>query len=156
MVVVREAVAADREAARDLSARAERALRKVYRPSPELVRAGGAPASDWPGLVAECDGELVGTVSYQVQEDRLHLRALMVDPDHQRQGVARALIGRLSELARLLGVTRLSLYTVVQTGNVPIFERLGFTVVSVQPAEGLDPVVPEANVTEAYMERPAS
>jgi len=45
MVVVREAVVVDLEAVRDLSARAERTLRKVYRPNPEILRAGEAPTS---------------------------------------------------------------------------------------------------------------
>jgi hypothetical protein len=48
-------------------------------------------------------------------------------------------------------VARLSLYTIVETGNVQIFERLGFRVVSTEPACGFEPVS-AAEITEAYME----
>lgn len=48
----------------------------------------------------------------------------------RRQGVARALVEALAGLARELGLRALVAGTVKETGNVEIFVRLGFRVVS--------------------------
>ena len=155
-VIVREWLpgdAGDAERARGVAERAGRALRAVYRPTPELVRSNQARADDRRQLVAECNREIVGTVSYEVRGDKLHLRSLAVDPVWQRQGIGRALLAHAIDLARSLGASRLSLYTVVETGNVIIFERLGFRVVSTESGCGLEAVA-AATVTEVYMEMP--
>src|SRR4029077_1874740 len=83
-----------------------------------------------------CRGErIIATVRYQRQDDRLHLMGLGVHPDFRRQGVARRLIRELTAIARRTGVRALSLYTVTQTGNPAIFQRLGFRIVSEAPDE---------------------
>jgi N-acetylglutamate synthase-like GNAT family acetyltransferase len=129
------------------------ALRAVYRPTPELVRSSQARADHRRQLVAERNREIVGTVSYEIRGDKLHLQSLAVDPVWQRQGIGRTLVAHVAELARSLGASRLSLYTVVETGNVIIFERLGFRVVSTESGCGLEAVA-AATVTEVYMEMP--
>jgi ribosomal protein S18 acetylase RimI-like enzyme len=151
IVDVREALPGDAECTRALVDRAGSTLRAVYRPTPELMRSSEARAAARRQLVAERNGEIVGAISYEKCGDRLHLQSLAVDPTSQRQGIARMLVAHCVKLARSLGVSRLSLYTVVETGNVSIFERLGFHVVSTEPADGLEAVT-AATVTEAYME----
>ena len=76
---------------------------------------------------------MVGTVSFAISDERLRVIALAVLPECQRRGVARALINRLQVIARNRKCRALALYTVAETGNVPIFERLGFRLGTTQP-----------------------
>jgi nickel-dependent lactate racemase/N-acetylglutamate synthase-like GNAT family acetyltransferase len=148
-IIVREAEAADHVAIHEVSGLAVQALRRIYQPT-------GSP-SDQPRvalagrLVAEIDGEIVGTVGYRLGNDLLHIIGLMVHPDHWRQGVARRLIESLLQIAGTNGLRSLSLFTVKETGNVPIFERLGFKVITECEAADLQSVSGAA-LTEAYME----
>ncbi|MGH9255666.1 MAG: GNAT family N-acetyltransferase [Vicinamibacterales bacterium] len=148
---IREALPGDAEQARAIAERAGLTLRAVYRPTPALVRSSEARAAQRRQLVAAHNGQIVGTISYETHGDRLHLQSLAVDPVWQRRGVGRALVAHCVKLARSFGASRLSLYTVVETGNVRIFESLGFHVVSTEPGRSLE-AVGAASVTEAYME----
>jgi len=67
--------------------------------------------------------------------------------------VLRALVEYLGNLARTEGLRALSLYTVKQTGNVPVFERLGFHSVREEPAKW---AVSDCNgeLTDVFMEKP--
>lgn len=125
-------------------------LRQIYRPSPEaLARRAKLPAL--PRLVAEVGDTIVGTVEYALAKERLHIMGLFVLATHRRHGVARALV---DELAVLAGALPLSLDTIRETGNVPIFERLGFVVVREQPARDF---VSERfrELIDVYLERPS-
>jgi len=78
----------------------------------------------------------------------------MVHPDHQRHGIARALLDHVAMLAAEAGKRALSLNTVKQTGNVSIFSRLGFVVVR----ETIDDDTVTENLTDedlidVYMEK---
>ena len=150
-VIVRELLPGDAEGARVVAQRAQQALRAVYRPNAELVRSNEMRVDNRHQLVAVHGRQIVGTVSYDQRGDKLHLRSLAVDPVWQRRGIGRALIAHVVQLARSRGASRLSLYTVVETGNVPVFERFGFRLVCTEPACGLEPVG-EASISEAYME----
>ena len=150
-VIVRELLPSDAEGAHVVAQRAQKALRAVYRPSAELVRSNQAKVDCRHRLVAVHSRQIVGTVSYDQRGDRIHLQSLAVDPEWQRRGIGRALIAYLVELARSRGASRLSLYTVVETGNVPVFQRFGFRVVSTEPACGFE-AVGAADINEAYME----
>ena len=70
---------------------------------------------------------------------------LFVHEHHRRRGVARALLDALGP--------RLSLFTIRETGNVPIFERLGFAVVREELATEYVSDA-HAQLHEVYMERP--
>ncbi len=150
MVHVRQARPADGQAVEAVTAAAFAPLRRIYRPRPgvQWVR----PAVVW-RLVAVEGRRVVGTVRYVYDQDRLHLMGLAVAPGRRRRGVARALIEHAARLARRRGLWALSLYTVVQTGNVPIFERMGFRVVRQGPSPH-DEASDGAPVGEAYLERP--
>jgi len=67
-------------------------------------------------------------VRFRAVGDRLALLGLAVHPDFRRRGVARALVAHLTLIARERGAKTLSLHTVRETGNVTVFERLGFAV----------------------------
>jgi GNAT superfamily N-acetyltransferase len=154
-ILIREALSRDADSATVVSVRAEGFLRTIYRPTEALTQAMRSSQTTRRQLVAICDDEVRGTVSFEQRGDCLHLQALAVDPDWQRRGVARALISHAKALADSRGIPLLSLYTVVETGNVTIFERLGFHVVSTRLATGLEPVA-APTLTEAYMQMPIS
>ena len=147
---VREATEADNGAVEEVCRLATEDLRRVYRPAPPLSERGvSKPTSR---LVAEIGGTIVGTVRYCLDSDRLHIIGLMVSPCHRRRGVARRLVESLAEIGRANWAGRLSLFTVKESGNVPVFERLGFRVVRETAAADLESVSGEP-LTEAYMER---
>lgn len=97
---------------------------------------------------------MVGAVSYEREGAWLHLRNLAVDPACQRRGVARRLIEAACDLALERKLSGLSLETIRETGNVPIFERLGFTAISESPSRLMEGARGEA-VTDVRLYRPA-
>ena len=133
IVSVRHANDDDQPALRELSARAVATLRQVYRPTPVAIGAKHARRANRQCLVAMIGPITVGYLEFETRPDALRLLGPMVDPDHRRQGVARALISQLIAIARNTGTARLSLATIEQTGNVEIFTKLGFHVVSRAP-----------------------
>ena len=149
-IVVREGVTLDSDATHDIRARANQSLRTIYCPSAAL-QLREAREMNRRELVAECDGQICGAVFYEVHDERVHLQSLAVDPMWQRRGIARALIEHAARRCQSLGARSLSLFTVVETGNVTIFERLGFRVTSMASPSDLEPVS-TINLTEAYME----
>jgi len=150
-IKVRKATSEDTTAIDEVGRLAVADLRKVYRPTPSAVKRARAQRTT--RLVAVLDGRIVGTMRYRPEGDRLHLMGPMVHPDFRRRGVARAIVESVATIARTIGAARLSLFTVVETGNVPIFERMGFKVVRTTSAEDVESVCGLA-LNEAYMERP--
>jgi ribosomal protein S18 acetylase RimI-like enzyme len=125
---VRDATDADHDGLEQVSREAIATLHQVYRPT---VAARARRPADGAGLrtLVALDGELVvGSVQWNVDGSRLHLRGLGVGAAHRRKGVSRALVDHLVGIARELRLSGLSLYTVRETGNVAIFERLGFRI----------------------------
>ena len=152
MIEIRACLENEVAAAERVAAEAFVGLRKVYRPTPDAVRNKQKLESDLKRLVALDGPDVVGTVQYRLQDNRLHLLGLAVSPRRRRSGIARALIERLCGIASDQQCQRLSLYTIEKTGNVAVFERLGFKVVERAPAENLISMSGEP-LTEAYMER---
>lgn len=150
-VVVRIAGVNDVETTRRVTDEAFASVRSIYLPN-ALARAHLTTlAPTLERLVAESDGQIVGTVRFGIDEGCLRIVALAVLPAYRRQGVARALLVALLSFAQDQGCRALSLHTVVQTGNVPMFQRLGFRLLSERPDDYS--VSPSGDpVTEAYME----
>ena len=151
--IVRAATPADEVAVAAVNASAIETLRQVYRPNARAVAQKSAQAHTLTRLVAERAGRIVGAVDYRLESDRLHFLSLDVHADSRRQGVARFMIAELDRIGRQAGLERLTTYTVVQTGNVAIFERLGFRVASIEPSELFESDRFDA-ITEAFLERP--
>jgi predicted N-acetyltransferase YhbS len=149
---VRDATDADREGIEQVSREATATLRQVYRPT---VAARARRAAEEPNLrtLVALDGELVvGCVYWSVEGSRLHLLGLGVGVAHRRKGISRSLLEHLVGVAHELGLSGLSLNTVRETGNVEIFERLGFRV----RREGNDGTFESdryATLTDVSMER---
>ena len=151
--LVREAGPLDEKAAQPWGRQAFADLRQIYVPKPDVQMRASGEQQSFSRLVAERDGQIVGTVCWRVEGDRLHLRALAVACDHRRRGIARALVTRCVDLARQSALRAVSAYTVAETGNVPIFQRLGFTLIR-QELDGFATTPSGLPVTEAYLELP--
>jgi ribosomal protein S18 acetylase RimI-like enzyme len=148
MITVRIATEDDEAAASLLARGAFDELRRIYKPK------DSAAAANSPGLrlVAEIDRRIVGTVRYEIEGQKLHLRGLAVAAGHRRTGVGRALVEHCSGIAISAGLRSLSLYTINETGNVAFFERLGFRVVREEPASWAESPL-GADLIEVYLER---
>ena len=81
-------------------------------------------------LVALKDDLVVGVAEYFQNDDFLYIQGIAVHPDHRERGACRSILHRAEEIATLRHLSGLSLSTIKETGNVEIFERLGFKVVS--------------------------
>lgn len=86
------------------------------------------------GGIATVEGAAVGSVRFRPEPDHLYVGRVAVDPAQRGRGVARALMAFAErETARLgLPETRVQVRRSL-TGNVAMFERLGYRVVDEQP-----------------------
>jgi amino-acid N-acetyltransferase len=83
-------------------------------------------------VVAEIDGVVVGCGALHVLwADLGEIRTLAVHPDHRKAGIGAALLQRLIETARELGLTRLFALTF----HTDFFERHGFTEIEGTPVD---------------------
>jgi ribosomal protein S18 acetylase RimI-like enzyme len=62
-------------------------------------------------LVAEMEGQIIGTATGLEEHQSLHVCSVAVHPDYQGRGVARRLMERLEAIARSLGCHKLFLQT---------------------------------------------
>lgn len=84
-------------------------------------------------LVAERDGQAVGYVGCQTVLDEGYITNVAVSPDARRQGIARALIVKLTDEARAAGLAFVTLE--VRVSNAPaiaLYEGAGFGRVGVR------------------------
>ena len=84
-------------------------------------------------LVAERDGQAVGYVGCQTVLDEGYITNVAVSPDARRQGIARALIAKLTDEARAAGLAFVTLE--VRASNAPaiaLYEGAGFVRVGVR------------------------
>lgn len=87
-----------------------------------------------PALLASCDGQIAGVLSYALEEDRLTIVMLNVHPEYQGRRTARSLLAMAEEEARARGQSRL----VVATSNddlpaLYVYQRWGFVITEVDP-----------------------
>ncbi len=132
--IVREAMESDSQDLDRVSESAIATLRQTYRPTEEAIAHRQSIAPALTQLVAVVNDKVVGSVEYHIEEDRVHFRSLFVHHGYRQQGVAKRLIAKLYRIGERIGLRYLSAYTVCQTGNPEIFKRLGFVVISEEPA----------------------
>ena len=97
------------------------------------VRTGGKCV-----LVARMNDRIVGTVQIDTitpvnQPHRAEVLKMLVHPDAQRRGIARALMVRLEEVARARGRTLLTLDTWTGSHAETLYRSLGYVEVGVIP-----------------------
>lgn len=153
MIIVRpEVTEEDADGGRAVFQMATEALREIYRPKKGMTRRNATTCDPPRRLVAWQDGRVVGIVECIALESEIYVQGLAVHPNHRRQGVAKELLQHVIAVARREGKRTLRLSTIKETGNVPIFERLGFTVVRENIAERFEGV-PAGPVTQVDMAR---
>ncbi len=152
-IKIRVAVDEDLAAAQCLSDAAFLELRAIYRPTADAMTVRKAAVSDAVRLVAELEGQLVGTVLYRVDADHVRLIALAVDSRYRRSGIARQLIEEAGRVAQSNGIGKLGLWTIRETGNVSIFARLGFRIVR-EGAATLYESDKFSELHDVYLEKP--
>ncbi len=135
MITVRDSRPEDAEAVREVEASATATLRAIYRPNEKALRCKQTISRNLCRLVAERDGTVVGTAQYFADGRAMRVIGLGVRGDFRRQGVARAIVAEIAGRAASLGLPSVVTRTVEQTGNVPIFEALGFKVTARCPDE---------------------
>ena len=150
-IQVREPLPTDCEAIEEINRLAIADLRKVYRPNQEALNNLSKIAPTLSQLVATKEQSVVGTAQYRIDEDCFILTALNVHPIHRQQGVARALVGAAIKLAMSAGSRCIALYTVKETGNVDIFEGMGFQVIEENKTDFFESDACN-DLTEVYME----
>ena len=140
-VTIRVATTADAPALRTVIARADDQYQDAL--SPDLFAAYLADlvdverrANEATILVAEADGDVVGTVSLYADASRASfgwpagwsvIRALAVEPTHRGRGTARRLVEECIEMAAGGGAPVIGLHTAtLMTAAVRLYERLGF------------------------------
>ena len=101
-------------------------LRKIYRPTSEAQRNQASSANEWTCLGYYLDHQLVGLIKVKLSGKTLNLSTLAVMPECRKKGVARSLILEAKRMFSSAGL--LSVWCVEQTGNVEIFEALGFKI----------------------------
>lgn len=127
-ITIRQAKPQDADAVAAVFDAAFRPLRSIYRPIGEVAARQADRAREGTRLVAEIDGRLVATVQFDCHQEHVHVIGLAVHPDFQRLGIARRVIDRIAAEAPSLGYNLIVLDTIRETGNVPLFEKLGFRV----------------------------
>ena len=103
-------------------------VRSIYRPTGELAARQAERAKEGTRLVAAVDGQVVGTVQFDCHKEHVHVIGLAVHPEFQRMGIARRMIDWIVAETRSLGHSLVVLDTIKEAGNVPLFEKLGFSV----------------------------
>jgi len=85
-------------------------------------------------LVAEVDGQIIGTATGLEEHESLHVCSVAVHPDYQGGGVARQLMEELEALARSLGCHKLFLQTAwAMIEAMALYESLGYQREGYQP-----------------------
>lgn len=127
-VTIRKATAEDADDVAAVFHAAFAPLRSIYRPTGEVAARQDERAKEGTRLVAEIDRKIVATVQFDSHKEHVHVIGLAVHPDFQRMGIARRLVDWIMTQAPALGHNVVVLDTIKETGNVPLFEKLGFRV----------------------------
>ena len=100
----------------------------------ETVEAVATALTAGGGGIAEIAGEPVGAVRFTPADDHLYVGRVAVDPACRGLGVARSLMELAERHAAAIGLpeTRLEVRQIL-TGNVAMFERLGYAVIAENP-----------------------
>ena len=128
MITTRQATPNDAQEVQSVMDAAFASVRDVYRPKPDAVPTSENANLDTKTIVALVNGEIVGAVCVYKEATALNVWHLAVVEKFRKRGVARALLQAVNEVAIECGAEQLGLNTIQETGNVAIFQRLGFTV----------------------------
>jgi ribosomal protein S18 acetylase RimI-like enzyme len=124
-VLVREAVAADREAVQAL-------FQRHFGHAPAVAFGQVVPLDSEAALVAEVEDEIGAALAWRRLEVGLHIAALATDPMWQRAGLGGHLVAEAELLARRLASARV--VATITNDNIPalyFYQRRGYRVAAV-------------------------
>lgn len=124
-IEIREVLPEDQDAFRQVHARAFQPLRAIYKPGPKAR--SGEQNGKTTRLVAIRNGQIQATACYEITDDFLEIFGFATDPEHQSQGLARAILQAMEGIAQNAGKKQIRASVVTETGNVAIYQRLGFS-----------------------------
>ncbi|OPX96067.1 MAG: Acetyltransferase (GNAT) family protein [Syntrophorhabdus sp. PtaB.Bin006] len=150
MIMVRPEEVGDQQGIETVRAAATATLRQTYRPSQKAIANRARASGSFKRLVAVADSRVVGTVQYYIESQAVRIIGLGVRTDYRKKGVARAIIHHLRNIGIKEKASHVLLHTIKETGNVEVFTRLGFTVVSEQKDELMESDIFE-NLTEVKL-----
>ncbi|SHO57019.1 GNAT family N-acetyltransferase [Vibrio quintilis] len=133
-----------------LSQRCFAELRRIYVPVRKARREKYADNGRWQWFGYVLDACLIAVVEAKYEGTELHLSTLAVEKKYRRKGIARKLIDGV--IANYPKAQSVSLWCVAQTGNIEIFEALGFSVCQVVTSE-LFELTDGAEATEVQLRR---
>jgi len=141
MVEIRRAVPGDEETIAALIFEAFAPFRDEYTPDAFEYTAVSADKvrerfDEGPMWLAIANGEVVGTVSGLLEEERFYIRSMAIKPSAQRGGIGQRLLETLETFARDAGYKKLYLYTTfVLPGARRLYEKNRFYVLRETPPE---------------------
>lgn len=101
--------------------------RDIYRARAEEADRQAARLMEGRRIVALEQGQIVGTAQYADHGDHFHILGLAVHPAGRRCGITRQMIDWIEQRAAEARRLTIALDTIAETGNVGVFERLGFS-----------------------------
>jgi N-acetylglutamate synthase-like GNAT family acetyltransferase len=104
-------------------------LRKYYNTTNKQTFKNQLKEKDVHSLVAVYNQDIVATVSYYVQNEVTNIYSLGVLDEYRKNGITRKLFEHIEDLTKKVGAKKLSLNTIKETGNIMIFEKLGYKVI---------------------------
>ena len=134
MIVVRFAHPNEDAIVSSIVDEAFQSVRKVYNPRSSAVPVDKDDAYEARSIVALINDVSVGSAIIYAEPQSLRISQLAVLPNYQRRGVASQLILFAGRAACDLGLTELRLNTIEETGNVTVFQKLGFSIVGTSEA----------------------
>ena len=140
---IRPAELGDAARIADLIRRAFAAQARPTNPPPSALQETAATIADHlargGGAVFERDRAMIGVVLWNEENGALYISRLSVDPQHRRQGIARALIEEAEGEARRRGLSRMTLGVRLELEeNRRLFQSCGFQESAVHSHEGFD------------------
>ena len=130
MVDIRKSLPVDSEEIARIVSLATEVLRKTYHPNSSSGTGAEKSIEKLESLVAIENTRVIGVVEYKMEDNFIYFQGLAVDPIFHKQGIARNIIQTLEGAARESDKRILKMATIEETGNVRIFEKIGFNVTS--------------------------
>jgi len=103
-------------------------VRSIYHPTGKIAKGQADRAREGTRLIALINQQIAGTVQLANHQNHAHVIGLAVHPAFRQQGIARQLIQHSLQYAREWNHDTIVLETIKETGNIPLFEKLGFQV----------------------------
>lgn len=79
-------------------------------------------------FVAEINGQLIGTVRYEIKDDAVRLYKLAVAPEYRKQGIGNLLNQKAFDAAKELGYKKVRIEVHEEKGLIPYYEKSGFKI----------------------------